>query len=1369
MSEDSNGPITATDHSRSETPTRALEAGMAAAFGGQDSLTTPPIHQSVLRTICSGLSNVPRVILKSGLHPEGDPIVRTKSTEIPITSPDSRYRVDGEIARGGMGAILKGHDIDLGRDLAIKVLLDSHKDKPEVIQRFIEEAQIGGQLQHPGIAPVYELGQFSDKRPYFSMKLVKGKTLSVLLSDRESPTEDRARFLAIFEQICQTMAYAHSRGVIHRDLKPSNVMVGAFGEVQVMDWGLAKVLSEGGVADERKALSAHQGTSIIETIRSHGSGDTPGLVGSQTQLGSVLGTPAYMSPEQALGEVDRLDEHADVFGLGAILCEILTGKPPYVADHSTEVFRMATRGKLADCFERLAKTGADQELSKLVHVCLEIEPADRLRDAGVVSNRISEYLETVDQRLRKAELDTITSETRATEERKRRKVVMALAASLIALITIAGGSWNWKQNQQNQIAMVAMKEREDRERIIVKELSAANALAGDLESDAKTDPELLSRALECVRRAKKLLEGNEVDPELDTQVQNLASALETRLLDQTLLAELENIWEWEMQQYVEQTEHLRRLAESGRERFPDDFFNLPPPVPRNSFCLRSLGIDGAAERYERAFSDWGLHINEEESTEFEKRISSLPEQLRECIIVSLERWQRSLDTPLPIEKSKNRNWSILMPTKVSSPGGDSLEILGDMSILASGEHPEHGYELTFETSQKVITAVRLEALTHDSLPNGGPGRSATGYFAVPGILMAVASKSDPSKRELLKLRSAVADMSSIRYPMSTMRWNSGGSGGESMTAVFETDVAVTSDSGFLFFMNTGYRTHSKVERANLGSFRLSVCSNDSNYKKSDWLSRLVSRADNDQWRRAYREVIDNDDIVEFLDLLREKDAFNRQPAIVRTDVVELMKRAEIAPKLMEILSQNEWKTTRPTMLEATSGASLKWSAESGIAVDGIMPERDEYQISFPVEPRPIRAILVETMPDSTRENSSAGRAGEGFSISDIDLSRCSGFDQGKDTNVPIADAFCSYDADQNMEIYRAFDNDSQTRWQVHDGKTKRVAVFLLDDRTPFDTDTLRVCLATGKPGMENALLGSFRIQICYDDIEIPDPADLSLGILEDACRANPGDYWASLSLARSLLHQSQIRPVLSNDAMAIRCAAAALALRPDKAVTHIAFADSLVSPLLRNAGEVSQDNIELAAYHYQKAIGLGMSTSTITDRFQAFLGEVLPASEDVRFGDSVSLVRLAEAMDPEGRRTAIFGYKAWALAYACGEDPSLEEEAFRVSKRYQELYPKHPWPWSTLGIVEYYRGNIEKAREAFDKSYEMTELNPNMELNGYDWFWMSMVMAKQGETEEAKQHYDKAVEWMGENPSEEKLLQYVRNQASRVLAIDEAK
>jgi serine/threonine-protein kinase len=431
-------------------------------------------HQSVLESLRASLGEVPRLLLLDTKDEPEPPVVRPASPERPEGS--SRYQVLGEIGHGGMGAVFKGRDPDLGRDLAIKVLLDEHREKPELIRRFIEEAQIAGQLQHPGVVPVYELGTFADQRPYFTMKLIKGRTLAEILAERDGPAEDRSRLLAVFHQVCQTVAYAHARGVIHRDLKPSNVMVGGFGEVQVMDWGLAKVLPRGGAADDAEA--GHDERTVIATVRSDSDAE-------RSRAGSVLGTPAYMAPEQARGEVDLLDERADVFALGSMLCEILTGRPAFTGRGAGEIRRKAERGDVVDALVRLSSCGADADLLALAGACLAPEREDRPRDAGAVVWSLSAHLAGVQDRLRAAELGRAAETARAEEARRtaeaaeqaraaesaraeeaqarvaaeqsRRRRTMALAASLLTMITVGGLAATYIMNERQSRA--AARER----------------------------------------------------------------------------------------------------------------------------------------------------------------------------------------------------------------------------------------------------------------------------------------------------------------------------------------------------------------------------------------------------------------------------------------------------------------------------------------------------------------------------------------------------------------------------------------------------------------------------------------------------------------------------------------------------------------------------------------------------------------------------------------------------------------------------------------------------------------------------------------------------------------------------------------------
>jgi serine/threonine-protein kinase len=477
------------------------------------------------------------------------------------------YEIFGELGHGGMGVVLKGRDAELGRDLAVKMLLGQHQDNPIVVQRFVEEAQIGGQLQHPGIVPVYALGRSPDGRPFFTMKLIQGQTLAQLLSDRPDPSQDLPRFLKVFEQVCQTLAYAHSQGVIHRDLKPANVMVGEFGEVQVMDWGLAKVLASPEASRGRQPPEAARGA--IRTVRTAGP-DTG------SQAGSVLGTPAYMAPEQARGEVDRLDERCDVFGLGAILCQVLTGQPPHAGGSQLQVFARAQAGNLGDAWARLQACGADAELLRIARSCLAPDPNDRPRNAGVVAQDVSAYLTSVAERLRAAELASARAAARAEQERKARRLTVALAASVLALVLLGGGGWLWwEQDRRSRAAATAGE--------VNQALAEASRLWGQARTAPAGEMRRWTEALAAARRARGLLAAGEGDEDLQQRVHQLSAGLDREARAAQRRAE----------EIEQDRDMLARLEEARLQRaeVKDGAFDQARTAPAYAAAFRHYGVD----------------------------------------------------------------------------------------------------------------------------------------------------------------------------------------------------------------------------------------------------------------------------------------------------------------------------------------------------------------------------------------------------------------------------------------------------------------------------------------------------------------------------------------------------------------------------------------------------------------------------------------------------------------------------------------------------------------------------------------------------------------------------------------------------------
>lgn len=265
----------------------------------------------------------------------------------------AHLRIYPELARGGMGRIHPATDRNLLRHVALKRL--DRKFAKEAFYRdgFVAEAQITGQLEHPNIVPVHELAIDEHGVPYFTMKLVRGSPLDRWLGDPLLPLGSSERLekgLEIFTKVCDAVAYAHHRGVIHRDLKPENIMVASFGQVYVMDWGLARL------SRTRPASGAS----------------------SQMEAPGPVGTPGYMAPEQARGDPSEMDERSDVFGLGAVLYEIVSGKTPYGGyDDLESAIGRARAGAVVSIDDATAHIGISKRLRNIVARATAPEPEDR--------------------------------------------------------------------------------------------------------------------------------------------------------------------------------------------------------------------------------------------------------------------------------------------------------------------------------------------------------------------------------------------------------------------------------------------------------------------------------------------------------------------------------------------------------------------------------------------------------------------------------------------------------------------------------------------------------------------------------------------------------------------------------------------------------------------------------------------------------------------------------------------------------------------------------------------------------------------------------------------------------------------------------
>ncbi|MBI4607094.1 MAG: serine/threonine protein kinase, partial [Planctomycetes bacterium] len=305
------------------------------------------------------------------LEPPGGPPPPAPQAE---TGSGERYVFEGEIARGGMGRILLAYDRDFRRRIAVKVSLATAADRRRA-SRFLEEAQATAQLEHPNIPPVYDLGIDAKGSAYFTMRWIRGRNLKDIIAARTGELS-LVRLVQILAQAAMGVHFAHTRGVIHRDLKPHNIMVGDYGEVLVVDWGLAKVLRRHGEPAEEEPP--------VSTARAEGE--------EPTLDGTVQGSLAYMAPEQAWGDTAAIDVRTDVFGLGAVLYEVLTGTPPRVQRSLPALLEAARLEEVEPPRQRAPSAGVPPQLEEAARKALALRKEDRYQSAKELHDALQAFI-----------------------------------------------------------------------------------------------------------------------------------------------------------------------------------------------------------------------------------------------------------------------------------------------------------------------------------------------------------------------------------------------------------------------------------------------------------------------------------------------------------------------------------------------------------------------------------------------------------------------------------------------------------------------------------------------------------------------------------------------------------------------------------------------------------------------------------------------------------------------------------------------------------------------------------------------------------------------------------------------------------------
>ncbi len=1255
---------------------------------------------------------------------------RTTSVAADVTQPNSyqssleilkagqrngeRYLLGDEIARGGMGAIIRGHDRLLGRELAIKVMLAGGTSDPSLIRRFVDEAQICGQLQHPGITPVHDIGTLGDSHPFFAMKLIKGETLADQLRKRTSPKSDLSNFLGIFESICQTIAFAHSKFVIHRDLKPANVMVGSFGEVQVMDWGLAKVLRPEGDSDTRSL-----DVSKIEPV-----GSLPASSGQSadfTQAGSVMGTIAYMSPEQAAGNIEELDARADVFALGAILAEILTGQPIYLAQDFAGLHRMAIEGDLSDCFKRLEQSECDAELVALVRDCLCVDRDDRLTSGFEVALRLKNYQDSVAERLRQAELDRVAAAAKAIEatktaaaERGRRRLSVAISGLVLLFIAAAAmGIFLVQQNrhraevaegnvelEQRKVELQKLKQDEENRlrleqvrRQLVEELAIGESQLKEIEGEQAPTILTIDRVIESASRANLLAKKSDPSTELTARQKALEDRAIELQADFDFTVGLEDCWA---------TEIGGRFLNQGNLVFTSE-----SPTP-----IAVVDNSTAVLRLHAVIEDWLDRIKlSNQPDKLTNRILRMPPWAKATVISSLHRFVDAAQSSNFAEAIVDQSWFTPTAKSAVSLGGAQLNRQEDGSYLATGENPPGDkYEMIFALTDSDWNSIRLEALP-DRSNQGFLGRGRGGHAAVIGITVEVARENDLSRIVEIPITSAKADYCFAEVPLWVGGWNLTNAGtaaktfvgclastaDEALVAAESKAMLSESRSGnpILARVRIQFNTAPECNDQNLGRFRISfgrLAAQQNIARVSDIVGKAIRDVVSDPWQKRLCEAMQNDDVEMMLNLAKDETAAAQPAGYVIWLADQLFDLGEVyyADRVNRACS---WVTLKPRTMNARS-AELELQDDLSI-VSQVDAYVDTYDLRYDQldQNRIPKMFRLETFAPAV-----AGTDGKTANINVGRLSEIKIYLRYEESGLfelrDVVSTASNHEQKLRGRVNLATDGDTTTVWEViHPaGRAKCTSLFKLDvsPLVKFGGQAI-VQLNNGQfLFSDSSTLKKFRISWTNDDVaKFDDPRMIAFKLLQDVHLKSPSDFRVLLALSRNAV----MKPLPDFD-VAMEYATAAIASRPN----HPVAIDSFVSLTLLKDPVPGSDaylrGFELA----KRADGSGAVPRSIR-RLVEYNTEY--ADRAFSGGEFVAAAKAFEALFDLSPET-FWDYDLWGMSLV---NSGRLQEAEEIFLRGLERQPDYAYihVHYSAGLIR--MGRLAEARQQVRRSLELEPTN----------------------------------------------------------------